>query len=95
MGRASDLPILIYDIPIRTGRKIHDKMIALARELPTIVGVKDAALDVAGSARLIAAAPDGFENYSGNDDQTLPLLVVGAVGVISVASHGPAPRSRR
>ena len=93
VAAASDLPILIYDIPIRTGRKIaNDTMVALAREVPTIVGVKDAALDVAGSARLIADAPDGFEVYSGNDDQTLPLLAVGAVGVISVASHWAGPQ---
>ena len=89
---ATDLPILIYDIPIRTGRKIaNDTMLALACEAPTIVGVKDAALDVAGSARLIADAPQSFEVYSGNDDQTLPLLAVGAVGVISVASHWAGP----
>ena len=88
VASATDLPILIYDIPIRTGRKIHnDTMISLACEQKTIVGVKDAALDVAGSARLIADAPQSFEVYSGNDDQTLPLLAVGAVGVISVASH--------
>jgi len=88
VAEATDLPILIYDIPIRTGRKIaNDTMVSLARELPTISGVKDAALDVAGSARLIADAPTGFEVYSGNDDQTLPLLAVGAVGVVSVASH--------
>ncbi len=59
----------------------------LAREVPTVVAVKDAANDVAGSARLAHQAPDGFELYSGNDDQTLPLLAVGAVGVVSVASH--------
>src|SRR5437763_6913 len=53
-----------------------------------IVGVKDAALDVAGSAALRAAMPESFEIYSGNDDQTLALVAAaGAVGVISVASH--------
>jgi 4-hydroxy-tetrahydrodipicolinate synthase len=55
------------------------------------VGVKDAALDVSASARLRAAAPDSFEIYSGNDDQTLPLMSVGAVGVIGVATHWAAP----
>jgi 4-hydroxy-tetrahydrodipicolinate synthase len=49
--------------------------------------VKDAANDVAATARLMAAVPSSFELYSGNDDQTLFLLAVGAVGVISVASH--------
>ena len=88
VAEVTDLPVLIYDIPIRTGRKVsHDVLVRLAREVPNVVGVKDAALDVAASARLIADVSDQFEVYSGNDDQTLPLLAVGAVGVISVASH--------
>ena len=90
---ATDLPILIYDIPIRTGRKVsNDVMLRLAREVPTVAGVKDAALDVASSAVLVANAPDSFEVYSGNDDQTLPLLALGAVGVVSVASHWAGPQ---
>ena len=85
---ASSLPVLIYDIPIRTGRKVsNDVLVRLAREVPNIVGVKDAALDVAGSAQLVAAAPHGFELYSGNDDQTLPLLSIGAAGTVGVATH--------
>lgn len=85
---ATDLPVLIYDIPIRTGRKVaHDTIVRLAREVPTIVGVKDAAGDLAASATLIAQAPAGFDLYSGEDSLTLPLLAVGAVGVISVAGH--------
>jgi 4-hydroxy-tetrahydrodipicolinate synthase len=88
----TDLPVLIYDIPIRTGRKVHnDVLVRLAREVDNIVGVKDAALDVGSSARLLAAAPDGFELYSGNDDQTLCLLALGAVGVIGVATHWAGP----
>ena len=96
VAAAAELPMLIYDIPIRTGRKVsHDVLVELAGDVPNIVGVKDAALDVAGSARLIVDAPDDFEVYSGNDDQTLPLLSVGAVGVISVASHWAGRSSAR
>jgi 4-hydroxy-tetrahydrodipicolinate synthase len=85
---ASDLPMLVYDIPVRAGRKVgHEVLVRLAREVPNVVGVKDAALDVAGSARLWDEVPESFEIYSGNDDQTLPLLAVGAVGVIGVATH--------
>ena len=85
---ASSLPVLLYDIPIRTGRKVsQDVLIRLAREVPNIVGVKDAALDVAASAALMAAAPSGFELYSGNDDQTLPLLSIGATGTVGIATH--------
>src|SRR5207302_1524264 len=89
---AGKKPLLIYDIPVRTGRKVaHDVLVRLAREVSNVVGVKDAALDVSASARLRAAAPDGFEIYSGNDDQTLPLMSIGAVGVIGVATHWAAP----
>jgi 4-hydroxy-tetrahydrodipicolinate synthase len=85
---ASDLPVLIYDIPVRAGRKVASATLAtLAHEVPTIVAVKDASGDPAGSAALIASTPDDFEVYSGDDALTLPLLAVGAVGVISVASH--------
>jgi 4-hydroxy-tetrahydrodipicolinate synthase len=51
------------------------------------VGLKDAASDVVGSSKLLTRTPEHFELYSGDDAMTLPLLAVGAVGVISVASH--------
>ena len=92
VAAASDLPLLIYDIPVRTGRKVsHEVLVRLAHEVPTVVGVKDASGDPAGSARLVAAAPDGFELYSGDDGLTLPLLSVGAVGVVGVATHWAGP----
>jgi 4-hydroxy-tetrahydrodipicolinate synthase len=91
VAAATDLPVLIYDIPVRTGRKVAtDTLLRLAHDVPTVVGVKDAAGDPAETARLVAGAPDGFEVYSGDDAMTLPLLAVGAVGVISVASHWAA-----
>jgi 4-hydroxy-tetrahydrodipicolinate synthase len=89
---ATELPMLIYDIPIRTGRKVgHDILVRLSHEVDNIVGVKDAALDVSASTRLAAETGAGFEIYSGNDDQTLPLLSIGAVGVIGVCTHWAAP----
>jgi 4-hydroxy-tetrahydrodipicolinate synthase len=82
------LPVMLYDIPVRTGRRIApDTLLRLAVEVPNIVALKDAADDVGASARLIADAPDGFDVYSGTDSLTLPLLAVGAVGVVSVAAH--------
>ena len=88
----TDLPIILYDIPSRTARKIeHDTLLALA-EVPNIVGVKDAAGDLAGTARLASAKPDGFTIWSGDDALTLPMLSLGAHGVISVASHLVGPR---
>lgn len=84
---ASDLPVVLYDIPVRTGRKVStDTILSLARQ-QVIVAVKDATGAPAATAALIAEAPPGFEVYSGNDGDTLPLLAVGAVGVISVESH--------
>jgi len=88
VAAATDLPVVLYDIPVRTGRRIAAEVILrLAAEVPNIVAVKDATGDPAGAARLVADAPAGFELYSGDDGLTLPLLAVGACGVISVASH--------
>ena len=89
---ATELPVIVYDIPVRTGRKIGTELILrMANEIPNVVGLKDAAGDPGATARLIAAAPEGFEVYSGDDPLTLPLLAVGAVGVIGVATHWAAP----
>jgi len=91
---STDLPVMLYDIPPRSGRKIEtDTILRLADEVDNIVAVKDAAGDVAETARLIAAAPDGFEVYSGEDCLTLSLLAVGAVGTVSVASHWCTPET--
>ncbi len=88
VAAATELPVMLYDIPVRSGRKIsHDVLVRLAHDVPNMAGVKDAAADVAATARLIAAVPDRFEIYSGNDDHTLPLLALGAVGVVGVATH--------
>ncbi|MDQ6927301.1 MAG: 4-hydroxy-tetrahydrodipicolinate synthase, partial [Actinomycetota bacterium] len=93
VAAATDLPVLIYDIPVRAGRKVSlDLFVRLAADVPNIVGVKDAAGDPAASARLVAAMPDTFELYSGDDSLTLPLLSVGAVGVVGVATHWAGPQ---
>lgn len=91
VAAASDLPIIVYDIPVRTGRKISTStLLKLAHDVPTVVALKDAAGNPAETANVIAAAPSGFEVYSGDDGLTLPLLAVGAVGVIGVATHWSA-----
>jgi 4-hydroxy-tetrahydrodipicolinate synthase len=88
IAAATSLPVVLYDIPVRTGRKIAtETMLHLAREVDNIVGVKDAAGDPAATLRLLAQAPEGFVCYSGDDVLTLPLLAVGAVGLIGVATH--------
>lgn len=88
IAEATELPIIIYDIPARTGRKVESETIVrLANEVPTIAGLKDAAGSPAETAAVVAAVPDDFVVYSGDDNLTLPLLAVGARAVISVASH--------
>lgn len=85
---ATDLPVVVYDIPVRTGRKVNTStLLRLVHEVPNIVALKDAAGNPAETARFLRDAPDGFEVYAGDDALTLPLLAVGAVGAISVASH--------
>ena len=88
MAAASDLPMMVYDIPIRTGRKIATStLLRLFREVPNIVALKDAAGNPGETAALISSAPEGTEVYSGDDLMTLPLLASGAVGVVGVATH--------
>ena len=87
-----DVPTIIYDIPVRTGRKVEtENLLALAHDVSNIVGIKDAAGDPGETAMLLTQAPDGFEVYSGEDKLNLALLSVGAVGIIGVASHWAAP----
>ena len=96
MASATALPVVVYDIPVRTGRKIAlETLLGARRAAANIVAVKDAAGDVAGTARLIAAAGPSFDCYCGDDPLTLPLLAVGAVGIISVACPLGRARDRR
>ena len=91
IASATHLPVMLYDIPVRTGRKVETSTILeLAHDVSNIVAVKDAAGNPAETATLIASAPAGFEVYSGDDALNLPLLSVGAVGVVSVAAHWAA-----
>ncbi|MGH9303484.1 MAG: 4-hydroxy-tetrahydrodipicolinate synthase [Acidimicrobiales bacterium] len=92
VAECTSLPVVIYDIPVRTGRKIAtDTLVRLSREYPNIIGVKDAAGDVASTARLLAETGGAFEVYSGEDALTLALLAVGASGTVAVASHWVGP----
>ncbi len=88
MAEATDLPIVIYDIPIRTGRKLeHKTLLRLVEQYPHICALKDASGEVANAAQLIADAPEDFSVYSGDDSLTLPFMSIGAVGVVGVATH--------
>ena len=95
IAESTALPVMLYDIPIRTGRKIAaETVLSLTSSHGNVVAVKDAAGDVAATAELIAAGDGSFEVYSGDDALTLPFCAVGAVGVVSVASHWVGERMR-
>ncbi len=88
MCAATTLPVVVYDIPVRTGRKIYTATLAaLATEVKNVVGVKDAAGNPGESARLMTMVPSSFELISGDDGLTLPLMAVGCTSVIGVATH--------
>lgn len=92
MANATSLPVIIYDIPVRTGRKISTQTIAmLANTVPNIKALKDAAGAPAETANLMAQVPKDFELYSGDDGLTLAFLAYGGAGVIGVATHWSAP----
>ena len=84
----TEKPIILYNIPGRTGCKMAAETVAkLYNEVPNIVGVKDATGDFSEMAKLMSLVDENFELYSGNDDQVIPVLALGGSGVISVLSH--------
>jgi 4-hydroxy-tetrahydrodipicolinate synthase len=82
---ASDLPMLLYDIPGRTGTPIATETLIELAAHERIVGVKDAKSDFAGSSRVLAETDLAY--YCGNDAETLSLLAVGGVGVVGTSTH--------
>ena len=87
IAAASDLPVLLYNIPSRTGRRIEVETLVALSENPGIVAVKDAVGDLSFTTATKVAAGDGLAIYSGDDVLTLPTMAVGGVGVVSVAAH--------
>jgi 4-hydroxy-tetrahydrodipicolinate synthase len=94
VAAATALPIIAYNVPGRTATRIeHETLLELAAT-PNIVAVKDSTGDFQGISRLISEATEGFQVYSGDDWATFGYLCLGAVGVISVASHLVGPQIR-
>lgn len=83
------IPIILYNIPGRTGgvNILPETVVELCNTVPNIVGVKDATGNIEQLTRLMALAGGSVDLYSGNDDQVLPLLALGGKGVISVLSN--------
>jgi 4-hydroxy-tetrahydrodipicolinate synthase len=84
---AVPLPVMLYNVPGRTGVNMLAETTLRLAQLPNVVAVKEASGDLEQIARLCAGAPAGFAVYSGDDAMTFPLLSLGGCGVVSVAGH--------
>lgn len=87
LAARTPLPIVLYNVPGRTGTNMLPETTLRLAEIPNIVGVKEASGNIAQIEEIIRNAPSGFIVLSGNDDQTFELMEAGAHGVISVASN--------
>lgn len=88
VAQATSLPIIVYNVPGRTGSNIAPATVArLAKDFPNIVAIKEAAGNVAQVAELYSLLPEDFTIYSGDDSLILPFMSVGATGLISVLSN--------
>jgi len=84
---APELPLILYNIPGRTGQNLLPETVVCLAEIPNIVGIKEASGNLDQASQIRRNTPPEFVIYSGDDSLTLPLMAVGAKGVISVASH--------
>jgi 4-hydroxy-tetrahydrodipicolinate synthase len=82
-----DLPLLIYNIPGRTGQNLQPETVARLAEVANIVGIKESSGNLDQVSEIRRLTPTEFKIYSGDDSLTLPLLALGGSGVVSVASH--------
>lgn len=82
-----NLPVMLYNVPGRTGRNLEAPTVAKLAKIPNIIAIKDASGDLDQVSEIRRLTPFDFDIYSGDDSLTLPMLSVGAVGVVSVASH--------
>ncbi len=82
-----ELPIMLYNIPGRTGQNMLPETVARLAEIPNIVAVKEASGNLDQASQIRCLTPPEFAIYSGDDSLTLPMLAVGGTGVVSVASH--------
>jgi dihydrodipicolinate synthase (EC 4.2.1.52) len=84
---APELPIMLYNIPGRTGQNMLPETVARLAQIPNIVAVKEASGNLDQASQIRCLTPPEFAIYSGDDSLTLPMLAVGGSGVVSVASH--------
>lgn len=82
-----EFPLVLYNVPSRTGQNLHSETVARLAEIPSIVAIKEASGDLDQASLIRQLTPPEFGLYSGDDSLTLPLLALGGQGVVSVASH--------
>jgi len=87
VAESTDLPVLMYNIPSRTGTNMLPETVARLSEVRNIAGIKEASGSLDQVSEIRRRTPERFLIYSGDDSLTLPYLSVGAVGIVSVASH--------
>ena len=88
IAESVNIPIILYNVPSRTGVNIEpETAVYLAKNVKNIVGIKEASGNISQVAKLMSLADGCIDLYSGNDDQILPLLSLGGIGVISVTSN--------
>lgn len=87
VSEETSLPIMLYNIPGRAGVNLTPETVIRLAEIPNIKAIKEASGDLNQMTEIIANTPDDFVLYSGDDGLTLPVLAIGGVGVVSVASH--------
>lgn len=87
IAEAVNIPIILYNVPGRTGMRISPETCAVLSRIPNIVAVKDATGDISAIAKTASLCDPSFDIYSGNDDQTLPILSLGGKGIISVTAN--------
>lgn len=82
-----DLPLMLYNVPGRTGQNLQPETVARLAEIPNITAIKEASGDLDQASQVRRLTSSEFALYSGDDSLTLPLLAIGGQGVVSVASH--------
>ncbi len=95
IAEATELPVLLYNIPGRTGANLEPATALRLAELPNVIGIKESSGSINQITDLITQAPPHFRVFAGDDSLTLPVIALGGYGVVSVASNViPGPMSK-
>lgn len=92
---APECPLMLYNVPGRTGQNLQPETVARLAEIPNIVAIKEASGNLDQASQIRRSTPADFAIYSGDDSLTLPLLAIGSTGVVSVASHIVGPQLQK